>query len=93
MSDNSPWHLDKRVPLALIVAIALQTAGAIWWAASINGEVQSTRQRVDRLDVQVEAIRNASQAQAVQLGRIEESVRGMRSDISRLIGTLERTTR
>lgn len=37
------WHLDKRVPIALLVAIILQTSGAIWWAATIQG-------RVDRLD-------------------------------------------
>jgi hypothetical protein len=30
------WHLDKRVPIALIAAIVMQTMGAIWWAASVT---------------------------------------------------------
>jgi hypothetical protein len=32
---TEPWHLDKRIPIALIVTIALQTAMAVWWAAAI----------------------------------------------------------
>ena len=33
------WHLDKRVPLALIFAIFIQTAGAFWWASDISRRV------------------------------------------------------
>lgn len=33
------WRLDKHVPIALIVAIGLQTGGIIWWASSINARV------------------------------------------------------
>jgi len=29
------WHLDKKVPLALIVAIVGQTLAAVWWAAGM----------------------------------------------------------
>lgn len=39
MSES--WHLDKRVPLALMFALAVQTGGALWWAASISAEVAS----------------------------------------------------
>ena len=33
------WRIDKHVPAALILTIFLQTAGAIWWASSINYRV------------------------------------------------------
>ena len=39
MSDLNGWHLDKRVPVTLVVVILLQTGAAIWWAASINARV------------------------------------------------------
>lgn len=48
------WHLDKRVPLALIVTIVLQTAGAFWWAATITTRVaaleKAQQSRVDDHD-------------------------------------------
>ena len=37
--DNH-WHLDKRVPLAIIIALVFQTFGAIWWAASMTNRVE-----------------------------------------------------
>lgn len=41
MTDEteSGWHLDKRVPIALIVMIFVQTSGMIWWAATTSARV------------------------------------------------------
>ena len=39
MAENGDWHLDKKVPLALMVAIVAQTVGAVWWAASLSQRV------------------------------------------------------
>jgi hypothetical protein len=65
--DQKHWHLDRRVPIALIVTIAIQTAGIIWWASDVNARVsQLERQavaagpqseRIIRLETQIEAIR------------------------------------
>ena len=45
------WHVDKRIPAALIVTILLgifaQTIAGVWWAATIQAEVANIRQRVD----------------------------------------------
>lgn len=87
---RGPWHLDRRVPIAMIMTIAAQTVGAIWWAATMNSAVNSNHASVVRLDSQVEAMRTNTQVQAVQLGRIEESVSEMRNDIARLIAAMER---
>jgi hypothetical protein len=61
------WALDKRVPIALILTIAIQTGGLIWWASDVNARVaQLERQaavaapqpeRIIRLETQIEAIR------------------------------------
>ena len=33
------WHLDRRVPISLIVTILLQTAGLVWWASGVENRV------------------------------------------------------
>jgi hypothetical protein len=49
--DDTGWHLDRRVPLAIIVTLAMQTVGAVWWAASLNQRVAVLEQeRRDRSD-------------------------------------------
>ena len=39
MSDSG-WHLDKKVPIAFILTIILQTSVFIWWAATTNARLE-----------------------------------------------------
>lgn len=90
MANSEPWHLDRRVPIALIATIAIQTLGAVWWAATIHNSVNTNRTSITRLDAIVETMRTQSQLQAVQMGRIEENITAMRADLARLLISLER---
>ena len=38
-SDVETWHLDKRVPIALILTLLLQMGTAIWWASRMDTRV------------------------------------------------------
>ena len=84
------WHLDKRVPVALILALVLQAGTFGWWGASIQARVDAMERDLSRLDRQVVTMADAAQVQAVQLGRIEEGISGMRRDIGRLLTVIER---
>ena len=90
MPDETHWTLDRRVPVAIIFAILLQSAGAIWWAASIQNRVSNNEGNIARLTDNGEAMRVAVHEQAVQLGRIEEQISGLRSDIQRMLSAIER---
>ena len=57
---HSRWHIDKNVPLALIIAIIIQSGAGIWWAATVNN-------RVERLESDIKA----SAPQAERLTRVE----------------------
>lgn len=69
--DNA-WHLDKRVPIALILAIFMQAAVTIWWAAGLSGDVRDMQRRVIVLEAsdkdQTEIIRQVREL----LARIDE---------------------
>lgn len=43
MADREHWHLNKGVPVALILTIAIQSMSAIWWAATVS----STLSQID----------------------------------------------
>lgn len=38
-TDDGRWHADKRIPIALIITILMQTAGGVWWAATTESRV------------------------------------------------------
>lgn len=33
------WHLDKKVPLALIIGLLTQTAAMVWWTSKLDSRV------------------------------------------------------
>lgn len=37
--DEQAWHLDKRIPIALIAGMVGQTLALVWWAATLSSQV------------------------------------------------------
>ena len=82
MTDNldpatKDWHLDKRVPVALIVTILMQTSAGFWWASSINERVAQLEETVDgRQDLaeRVTRVEEAWRPIPTQLRRIEDKI-------------------
>ena len=73
MSDDRHWHLDKRVPLALILTIIIQTAALVWWASSLSERVNS-----------LERTRDATAPQADRLTRVEVKVESIQAGVDRI---------
>lgn len=73
LSYKEQWHLDKRVPLALIVTIIIQTAGLVWWASSLSERVNS-----------LERSRDATAPQADRLTRVEVKIESIQSGVERI---------
>ena len=70
--NDEPWHLDKRVPVALIITILSQFALTIWIASRMSSDIDTLKLNDARQDNVIETMRGAAQQMAVSLGRIEE---------------------
>jgi len=75
------WTLDRKVPLALILAIVAQTVGIVWWAASLSERV-STLERA--------ALSAAPQAD--RLTRVETRLESVQDGIAEIKALIRRTT-
>ena len=60
MQQDHQWHLDKKVPIALIFTIVAQTVAVVWWAAKADN-------RLDNL----EKAGSSGSAQAERIVRLE----------------------
>ncbi len=69
----SQWHLDKRIPIALVVAIILQTASIMFWVGSIETRVAN-----------LEGAQSANSDVRDRVIRIEEQVKHIREGIDRI---------
>ena len=65
------WHLDKKVPIALIATLAAQTIAIVWWAANLST-------RVDALERQY----LATVPRMESVIRLETKVDGLTSGLS-----------
>ena len=71
--DDNSWHLDRRVPLALILTIAIQTVGIVWWASSLTERVSVLEKRQD-----------ATAPQSDRITRLEVNVEYVKDGITRI---------
>lgn len=44
------WHIGKEIPIALVFAILLQTAGGMWWAATVTTKLNELTYQVAAID-------------------------------------------
>lgn len=77
--EDNNWHLDKKVPISLIFAILVQTAGFFWWAASTSEKVSVLKERLD-----------AIAPQADRLTRVEVNIESIKDSLTEIKATLRR---
>lgn len=70
------WQIDRKIPLALVITLLIQTGGVVWWASSTNQRLNSVEERMaktapngdrlTRVEVKVEsAIDGISEIKAI----------------------------
>lgn len=77
--QREPWHLDRRVPVALIVTLVIQTGAVVWWASNID-------KRVEQLEDQVATRALVNE----RLARMEAQIGGIRENTARIESWLRR---
>lgn len=81
MTEPEAWHLDKKVPIAIIVTLALQTGGFFYW-------VGTTASRIDVLERSM----LAAAPQAERIVRVETKLDTLKEAVAE-IKTLLRPAR
>lgn len=85
------WHLDRRVPIALILTIALQSASAIWWASSISHRVSQVETTQRTASGRAERVEGALADQGQRLAVLTEAVANTNRNLERLQGEIAST--
>ena len=82
------WHSNRKVPLALVFAILIQSFSGIWWAAKIDERVENlgaqvSTQTVDRFHkseaLQYFALRD------VEIANNKKQIEALRDDINKAL--------
>jgi hypothetical protein len=88
---NENWHLDKRIPLALIATMMLQFGGGIWWISQIQFRIEQQGQAIEALESSVRASSQDSNTLDNRITRIEEKLSGQTEILKEIRSLLNRT--
>jgi len=69
--NENHWHLDKKVPVSLIFAILVQTAGAFWFASDISNRVSHLEETNSVRLTGIENTRNMNRVVTERVIRLE----------------------
>jgi uncharacterized coiled-coil protein SlyX len=91
--DTAAWHLDKRIPIALIVTIFLQTAFAVSWVTSLSARVDGAIEVNQRQDQRIAATEGVVNDQAIILATVAAQITAMTEKLSDLKQGVSETNR
>jgi len=89
--DDRQWHLDKRVPIALIFAIMMQTAAAVWWAAGISERMNQIERRQEVAGARSENQDELLARQGQRIAVLTEAIANTNRNLERLNGEVGNT--
>jgi hypothetical protein len=79
--DDNRWHLDKKVPIALITALTAQAVGGVWMAGQLA-------QRQDDQERRLSTIERHNVSGRISV--LESQVNDVRDGVRRIDGKLDR---
>lgn len=85
------WHLDKRVPIALIFAIMMQSAAAVWWASGISERMSQIERRQEAAGARSENQDDLLAKQGQRIAVLTEAVANTNRNLERLSGEVGNT--
>ena len=79
MADDadSKWHLDKRVPIALILVAVAQTFAAVYWVARTDGAIADHERRIVAAEMAARDAAKAGTETNSRLARIEAQLENL----------------
>lgn len=96
MTDPAPssqWHVSKSIPLTVLIGLAVQGAAFVWYVSAMQAQIEGNTKNIERLERDFVTLESASNAQAIQLGRIEEGIKAINSQLATLTSRLSGSAR
>ena len=74
LESDGRWHLDKKVPIAMILAIIGQTFAFGWWAAAQSARIDMLEKEGARLEKRIDTQERVTTNASDRLIRVEEKI-------------------
>jgi hypothetical protein len=86
---DESWHLDKKVPVAIIVVLVGQFLLGLWFIAKLDSKVEEQSSRLAKTEAQISVIDREAREFGNRIARIEEKTSSMLTILQRLERVLD----
>ena len=87
------WTLDKRIPIALVATIFMQSAYAVWWASGVSERLAQIERRQENAGQRSEVTDRALAEQGRQTAVLSEALSNTNRNLERIQSELTDTNR
>jgi hypothetical protein len=87
------WHVDRAIPLVLILGIFVQTAGAFWWASSQTAINANQDAQITSLTMTLTRLADNLTERNERLARLEAIGETVSRKVDALVATVESNDR
>lgn len=88
-NQQSKWHLDKSVPLALMFTLTAYAGVSLWWAAKLDFRVINNTARIDIIEKSMESNLKNIQDTKDALIRIDLTQQTQQKTLEKIEGKLK----
>lgn len=82
--DDRAWHLDKRVPLAFILALLIQTGGFVWYASKLDSRVAEQEHALADVRSRISDVDHIRDGTRDRVTKLETQGEAVRDNLARL---------
>ena len=82
--------MGKNVSESILFDLVIQAAMIVWSITQMRADVDANYAYIIRISGDVKAVEASSNMQAVQLGKIEENIKGIKESLERMLEVMER---
>jgi hypothetical protein len=77
-------------PRPLLIGLAIQAATIVWFVSQMYSDIEVNSINVSRVDQDVHDLEVSTVFQAIQLGKIEENIKGIKYSLEKILEHMEK---
>ncbi len=76
------WHIDRTINLSIVIAVAAQFAGGVWWVSGVSNRLETAILANERQDNRLNTVEAVINAQAVNAATLTAQLTALRESLT-----------
>ena len=89
MTKAGSWHVDRNIPISLLFAMLIQTAGIVWWASDQTSINQAQAKDIVEISAKLDAASEIAHDRNIRITKLEMGIDSANKKIDEVLNILK----